>query len=88
MFKNNYSETLHYLDRYGKIDIACINCVSINSYIYEDLIYVNENLLCKGCYNLTCIPIDEQCILFKKDKNERIKYLKEMNNNYSKLYGI
>ena len=85
MFENNFSGALHYLDRYGKIDIACINCVSINSYVYEELISKNENLLCRECYNLTCIPIDEQCILFKKDKNGRIKFLKELNNVYNKL---
>ena len=82
MFKNNFSKAIHYLDRYGKIDIACIKCLSIDSYIYEELTFIGENLLCKNCHELTCIPINNESFLFKKNKNERLEILGLMNNMY------
>ena len=74
--KNNYLETIHFLDRYGKIILLCNYCKIFEIYNYDSLKIEHnkeynedcEILVCRECGNNSIIPITQHVSIYNLKK--------------------
>lgn len=73
---SNIDKMLRHIDRYGNINIACVRCLTISNYEFDDLILKNgKSIICCKCLENTCIPICQHSSLYNLKEIDIFKKL-------------